>query len=224
MTQAQFEATPSQLSPAIETAPSEAKFLYFDPRVAIMQSETTLPEVKAQMWGELVEENMHDVRRYAWNSTQSIDETEEITQEVMLRLGEKIHLYKPTGPFKHWLWRITLNLLRDRAAHSRNLESPGFGGTDVSEQEVPEGSLLFHAMADERDPAEIYEQKVVVEAVSKAIPTLVSNQRRAIRLTMEGVKRREQVEFLQVSAEVISLRLDRARRNLRNVLQEEVAE
>lgn len=58
---------------------------------------------------------------YFYRATNSVDDAEDLLQELFVKLIEKIKSYQDKGQFEHWLFRIAANMVRDRyrrQAHS----------------------------------------------------------------------------------------------------------
>ena len=96
---------------------------------------------------ELMKQYERLVYRICFSHTGNRDDALDVTQEVFVKVFERIGSFRGSGSFKGWLLRIThnesLNWLRDRSRHGEHREltaanSPGLGArqeTDLLQKE-----------------------------------------------------------------------------------------
>ena len=131
-------------------------------------------EADAASLSGLYEHFYDKIFRYVSFRTGSPLEAEDITEEVFLRMLEKIHSFKRRGhPFSSWLFRIAHNLVVD---HFRKRARKGT---------VPlEGTAEIATAASDLDSR--VELTLRIEQVQRAIEGLTSLQREVISLRFAG--------------------------------------
>jgi len=135
-------------------------------------------------------------------------EAEEIVQEVLLRVWQKANDYTGQARATTWLHRMAHNLAIDSLRRRR-----GQGALDVEQEDGP---------PSER-PYELLAQKQRASSLSDALSTLPERQRMALLLRHEqGLKDPEIAEVLELSVDAVESLLSRARKNLKQLLPEDV--
>ncbi len=141
--------------------------------------------------------------------------SEDITQEVFLRVHQHRKRYRPGGKFSAWLFTIAVNLakneIRSRSRHR---------GTQSLEylQEISGDSEL--ALVDKtRRPDRYTEQMELQKAVSEAVSELPEPYREAVVLRdLDGMSYEEISEILHVPGGTVRSRINRARHMLKKKL------
>lgn len=133
-------------------------------------------------------------------------EAEDIAQETFVRLWRYGHRWDPQGSkLSTWLHQITLNLCRDRIRGRRH-HDPELLST------LPSGSP---------GPGELSLRAEQAHAVHAAIERLPDRQREALMLChFEGMGNIEAAAALQISVRAVESLLGRARRSLRQWLND----
>lgn len=127
-------------------------------------------------------------------------EAEDVTQEAFLRAWKALPDWQPRARFSTWLYRVTLNLCRDRLRKR--------GETAMAEPPEREDVALR--------PDEALDQSQRVRAIETAMNALPERQRAALHLcAMDGRTNIEAAEIMQISVEALESLLARARRTLR---------
>lgn len=130
------------------------------------------------------------VFRIAVHNTPSLQDAQDITQEVFLKLLQTSREFYTSEHLKAWLIRVTINLCRDELRKN--------GRTQLMDKPV-------------KDEA-VYDQSSVLEAV-KALP---ENYRNAIYLHYyEGYKAKEIADILETKENTVLSWLSRGREVLR---------
>jgi RNA polymerase sigma-70 factor (ECF subfamily) len=140
----------------------------------------------------LLEKYRASVSHFLYRMVQDQAVSEELAQEVFLRVYRSRETYEPTAKFTTWLFRIAthlaLNWLRD-AKNERGQERLDESAEDGSTREVP-------------DRAPSVEQKMLhevkVEEVRRAVAALPDKQRAAVLM-----HKYEEMEYSQI-AKVLS--------------------
>ena len=137
-------------------------------------------------------------------------EAEDVTQEAMLKAYRALASFHAESKFSTWLVAIALNegRRRLRIAGRAPLES-------LEEQQgaEPEGDFTPALLTDWREiPLEALERKEVREALVAAVGQLPAIYRQVFTLRdIEELDVRETAEVLEISANVVKVRLHRAR-------------
>ncbi len=142
------------------------------------------------------------VYRIALNDCKSVEDAEDVMQNVFLKLYQCGKQFEDEEYRKRWLIRVTLN-----ECHSL-FRSPWKKMRQEWEPEILENRLIW------QEP----EQSGVFDAVM----ALTEKYRRVIYLYYyEGYQAREIAEILQIRETTVQTRLMRAREKLRKVLEQE---
>lgn len=152
---------------------------------------------------QLVEDHLPGALRFATRLTGNPETAEEIVQESLLRVARSWRTFRNQAQFRTWLFRIVINVFRDRAPARLAAKSLA---TDVVDRRVgdPSASLL-HA-----------ELRQLVAARVSALPP---RQREVLVLvTYEGHSPREAAELLGISEASVYSNLSIARQRLREEL------
>ena len=142
--------------------------------------------------------------------------SEDLVQEVFLRVHRAREKYRPEAKFKTWLYRIAVNVARNkRRSMSRRPEVSLPNTTDT-------GSQGLQAIALEKSglmPSRIADSGELREQVRKAVMGLSERQRMAVLLSkFEGMSYADVGETMGLSESAVKSLLVRARENLRDQL------
>ena len=113
--------------------------------------------------GTLVGRHQGRIRALAYRLTHRWDVADDIAQEAFLRLYRAAPRYRPDASLKTWLYRVTVNLVLDRAKKRR--PQGDFDATEaVFQAESPEATLIRHEAVDavRRAVAQLPERQRVV--------------------------------------------------------------
>jgi RNA polymerase sigma-70 factor (ECF subfamily) len=137
--------------------------------------------------------------RYALSAGLSIEDGEEIVQEVFLALFQHLQRGKPRQNLRGWLFRVTHNLaLRQRGQSRRNPQitvGPYESALPVDPAPSPEDQLA----GSERE-----------ERLQKVLRALPEQDQRCLYLRAEGLRYREIAEALDMSLGSVSMSLGRS--------------
>ena len=167
---------------------------------------------------ELMRRYQNRVATVLFHLVRSRDLTEDLTQEVFLRVFRARHSYRPGAKFSTWLFTIAHNVgmesLRRRARrHETRIEPDGSGPLGVNPLEN-----LVHASSSVI-PARAIDKAEARTMVHMAIESLNERQRMAVLLCrFEGMCYADIAETMGVTPQAVKSLLSRARCNLRDVL------
>ena len=141
--------------------------------------------------------------RFAVRITGDADCAEEIVQEAMLRASQSWHTYRGQALFRTWLFRIILNVFRDRLRHTRT--NVGLS-LDIDDPKAAEPSVELEAKEFER-------------FVARCVSALPPRQREVLVLSAyEGFTAMEIAELLQITTKNVYATLHVARGRIREQL------
>lgn len=125
---------------------------------------------------------------------------EDLTQEIWLKVHERLPTLRDSGKLESWLYRIARNTLIDHARRSRPAEElPENLATDTPEPELPD----------------------LRPALLRFLDQLPTEDREALRLTeYEGLTQKQLAEHLGVSLSGAKSRVQRARARLGRLLDQ----
>ncbi|OGO05688.1 MAG: hypothetical protein A2Y73_07195, partial [Chloroflexi bacterium RBG_13_56_8] len=91
-------------------------------------------------FSELVQKYRERVLRTAYGLVHSVEEAEDVAQEVFLKVWNYLPRYSTQGSFSSWLYRITVNTCIDSLR--KRPEEVALDGTERSKSEGPERTFL----------------------------------------------------------------------------------
>jgi RNA polymerase sigma factor (sigma-70 family) len=148
--------------------------------------------------------------RFAYRHLLNEADAEDVAQETFVRAYFSIGRFRPSAKVSTWLYRIALNLCRDRKRSRAERDR----SASVPLERVPEGNLQVGS-ASSTQPDLQMESRDRVAALEKAIAELPLQWRTPLILTaLEGVSQQETGRILGLSAKAVEMRVYRARRLL----------
>lgn len=163
--------------------------------------DESLPEstVDEAGWAKFVERHRLYIYKVALRLLRNADESEEATQEVLLRTFRALPQFERRAALTTWLYRITVNTCLNRLA-ARAREATAF-------------SAAIDPSSDRTDPLERHLTELAVRAAVRSLP---SAYREALQLYyFEDRPYREVAHLLGVRVSGLKIRMYRARRALR---------
>ena len=163
----------------------------------------------------LVEKHQGAVIGTVAKMTNGSADTEDIAQQVFLRIWKSAKRYQPTAKFTTFLFTVTRNLVfNETSKKSRRKES------SIEEQEDDWHRSV--AYSDETSqPDQTLAQSEMKEIVDNAIARLPEKQRLAVILRRyEEMPYEEMATVLELSVPAVKSQLFRARNSLREMLSE----
>ena len=169
-----------------------------------------------ESFSSLVDEHRPRVLRTAYGVVGSIQEAEEIAQEVFIKVWRSLPGYNRVGAFSSWLYRITINASIDRLRKRRE---------ETSLDELPEGSTPLVDRLSEANlelPEDTIVRKDTGRRIREAIEELPPHARATLILReYEQLSYKEIAEALEIPIGTVMSRLNYARKALRKILVEE---
>ena len=151
-------------------------------------------------WVVLVDRHAVPLQRYAWRIIGDQAEAEDVVQDAMIRLLDKVPTWEPgKAKLRTWLFRVTTNLCIDRKRRQR-----------------PDSLDSRPDVDDPMSGARLAAQFDVTRKVKAALAALPARQRVAVTLVhYEGFSQVEGAAMLGVSVDAFESLVARGRRGLR---------
>ena len=154
------------------------------------------------------------VYNLALQYVQNLEDAEEITQDVFVKIYENLNSFQKKSSLKTWIYRITINqsldFIKARNSKKRNFFSFIFSLNDEK--------LKFEP-ANFNHPGIELEQKEGYKKIFEAINQLSENQKTAIiLLKIEGNSQAETAAIMKLTIKALESLFQRAKKNLEILL------
>jgi RNA polymerase sigma-70 factor (ECF subfamily) len=157
-----------------------------------------------QAWDELIERHGERLFNLALQFSASVEEAEDLTQEIFLRLYQSLRLYRGDCPLLGWALRLSRNLCIDHWRRVRRERT----STTVSEE------VLLHMPAAD-DPRARAQARQELRAVHEALADMPEDLAEVVLLRdLQGWSVEETAAYLEVPPGTVKSRLHRARLEL----------
>ena len=159
-------------------------------------------------FAELVKKYQKQVHVLAWRKIGDFHIAEDITQDVFLKVYQKLHTLKNPNQFSGWLYVVTTNLCNTWLSKNRIHYKP----SEDIETTLIERDVYSRYITEERVQTTVEAQR---EVVNRLLAKLKESERTVMTLHYLGEMTVEEIsKFLGVSAGTIKSRLQRARNRL----------
>lgn len=151
----------------------------------------------------------------ALNYLQNIEDAEEISQDVFVKIYNSLDNFNQKSSYKTWIYRITINQCLDFIKQKNSQKRFFiFGNKSQNEKEYLNTSTFEH-------PGILMENKEDASILFGAINTLSENQKTAFLLSkLDGLSNPEIAEIMQLSISSIESLVFRAKASLHEKLGE----
>jgi RNA polymerase sigma-70 factor, ECF subfamily len=154
-------------------------------------------------FSRLVEDNYDFIFRTACKWSGKRSDAEDIAQEVCIKLAAALKTFDGRSAFTSWLYRVTLNAVRDHqranARRGRNIDA------------------LTHVSDESADPDQ--EAATTMRELWAAVVELPDQQRDAVLLVYaEEMSHAEAAEIMDVKEGTVSFHIHEAKKTLRGLL------
>lgn len=156
-----------------------------------------------EAFGDLIEDHYDLIYRTAWKWCGNRVDAEDIAQDVCVKLGTAIAQFDGRSAFSSWVYRITLNAVRDmqRAGKRRSRHADAYA--EVSPEDEP--------------PSQ--EEAATSRQLWDAVRTLPEKQRDAVLLVYaEELSHAAAAEIMGIKEATVSFHVHEARKTLRGLL------
>ncbi|GIZ08850.1 RNA polymerase sigma factor [Flavobacterium sp. UMI-01] len=162
---------------------------------------------------ELYAQHKSLVYNVALSYVQNVEDAEEITQDVFVKLFQSIDTFKQQSSLKTWIYRITINKSLDFLKHKKSQKRFFiFGKRSENEYEIENVSNFEH-------PGVLLENKEKSKLLFEVVNELGENQKTAFILSkMDGLSNPEIATIMEMSISSVESLLFRAKDNLRKKL------
>jgi RNA polymerase sigma-70 factor (ECF subfamily) len=167
-------------------------------------------------FSELIDEYKNMVFSLSYKMTNSLQDAEDISQEVFIRVYKSLYNFNPNYKFSTWLYQMTLNLCRDRFRKGKipsvSLDTP----LDKDDQK----DLRSIIPDNQNNPEDIIIRTEQTNFVNELISSLPLKYREVIVLRhLRDLSYEEMSKILNISLGSVKTRLFRARELLKNKLK-----
>lgn len=165
-------------------------------------------------FGELVNRYYEMVYVLAYGVVNNREVARDVTQDVFIKVYERLHKFDEKSKFKTWLYRVSVNAAIDQHRKKKPVQS--IDVTDAAEESDRAPVVMTDTAPSPRDQAHQEELKArMKEALSK-----LSEDHRAILILREwqGLSYQEIAESLEIDHGTVMSRLFYARKKLGEVL------
>ncbi|MET3924161.1 RNA polymerase sigma factor (sigma-70 family) [Devosia sp. 2618] len=157
----------------------------------------------AQAFGELIEDHYDLIHRTAWKWCGNRSDAEDVAQDVCVKLGSAIAGFDGRSAFSSWVYRITLNTVRDmqRAGQRRGKYADAYA--EISPEDHPPDQ----------------EEAATSRQLWAAVRDLPEKQRDAVLLVYaEELSHAAAAEIMGIKEATVSYHVHEARKTLRGLL------
>jgi len=162
---------------------------------------------------ELVNRYKNRVFSIVYRMIGQYQEAEDITQEVFINIYEKLYQFDTGKKFAPWVYRIASNTSISALRKKKNVVVLDF---DDVQHVTYENSIA----GESYNPQFIYEREELKGLINEAIMELPENYRMVIILRYQmDLDNQEIASILDISKENIEVRVHRARKALRQIIQ-----
>lgn len=167
-------------------------------------------------FNELFELIGMDLYRWIYSIVRNADDSEEVLQEVYVRIFRHINKLKDPTKFQAWISRLLINqcntFLKHRGRHMSYTLDEAIEST--------EDQLPLQGSPEITSPRDSLAQKELFQTIQRAIQTLPPKQRMAIQLfEVEGYSIKEVADMLDSTEGAIKFNLHEGRKKLRKYLK-----
>ena len=166
---------------------------------------------------KLIESYQKKVFNIALGIIGNYDDASELAQEVFIKIYKSINSFKGDSSFSTWIYRITTNVCLDEIRKRKKAYTVSLD-EDI---ELKEGNVN-RQIADERyTPHENFERKEINKVLRDSIAKLPEDQKIAVVLRdIQGFSYDEIAKYTNCSLGTVKSRINRARQNLRSIINE----
>jgi RNA polymerase sigma-70 factor (ECF subfamily) len=157
------------------------------------------------------------VYNVALSYVQNSENAQEITQDVFVKVYEKLDSFNEKSTIKTWIYRITVNQSLDFIKMSGRKKRFGFM-TGLVDRQNREHSVFTHF----DHPGVQLEQKEAVQKIYEGINQLPAKQKTVLLLRIqEELSHKEIADILETTAKAVESLVSRARKNLEKIMLDE---
>lgn len=165
------------------------------------------------LFEKLYHEHKTLVFNVALNYLQNVEDAEEITQDVFVKIYNSLENFNQKSTYKTWIYRITINQCLDHIKHKNSQKRFFiFGKKSQNEQQYLNTATFEH-------PGILMENQEEAAILFEVINTLTENQKTAFLLSkLDGLSNPEIAEIMQLSISSVESLVFRAKISLQEKL------
>jgi RNA polymerase sigma factor (sigma-70 family) len=163
----------------------------------------------------LFDANHKKVFNIALNIVQSIEDAEDITQEVFVEVYQSLHSFNQNSSASTWIYRIAVNKSLDYLRAKKRKKRFAF----LTQLFHPETGEQLHEASIFDHPGVVLENKERSQLLFKALDKLPENQRTAFVLhKIDGFSQKETALLMNLSEKAVESLVQRAKENMKKIL------
>ncbi len=168
---------------------------------------------------ELIKEHKKSAYRIALKVLRNVEDAEDISQEALIKVFKNIQNFNMQSTFKVWMYRIVVNscldFKRKKTIDAYSLdETIKFDGNNEVKKEIVDNT---------NNPDVMIEKNFDSEMVNDAVNKLDDDFKTIIILRdIKGFSYQEISQILSCNLGTVKSRLSRARKNLKQIIEEEI--
>lgn len=171
------------------------------------------------LFERLYHEHKTLVYNMALHYLQNIEDAEEVTQDVFVKVYHSLTHFQQKSSYKTWIYRITINQCLDFSKRKNSQKHFFiFGKKSQNEQEYFNTSTFEH-------PGILMENQEAATQLFAVINTLTENQKTAFLLSkLDGLSNPEIAEIMEMSISAVESLIFRAKGSLQEKLSKKFTE
>lgn len=172
-----------------------------------------LKEGNKSVQKELILQYSKQIYNLVYYHLQNKEESEEVTQDVFLKIIAKAHTFNFKSKFETWMYRLAVNETLDRIRYNQRQKR--------KVEKVPLQSMVYVCDHRHQNPSQELQSAESKQMVLDAIEKLPESQKTAILLAkMEGKPQKEVADIMNISVKAVESLIQRAKNGLREHLQD----
>jgi len=146
----------------------------------------------------------------------SVDEIDDIAQEVFLRIFKNIRQYREESSFETWVYQVTLNYIRSHLRWKSFIGRFFIEHVEHGQEMGKPTDPMSRLCVDTRNPASTLENRQLADEVLELVRGLPASQREVLIMhEVNDLTYEEAARILGVTVGTVKSRLNRARAALR---------
>ncbi|GGG52791.1 RNA polymerase sigma factor SigX [Croceivirga lutea] len=160
------------------------------------------------LFGVLYDRHAKMVYNKCYGFARSIDEAEDLTQDIFLMLFVKLASFKGKSKFTTWLYSFTYNFCVNYVNRNKQRK--------MSDNSIPMDTAEYKISDEEVSDETIYEMKSA--KLAKSLEMIEPEEKSILLLKyQDGASIKELSEFLEIGESAVKMRLKRAKSKLLNI-------
>jgi RNA polymerase sigma-70 factor (ECF subfamily) len=169
-----------------------------------------------RLFEEILDKYERKIFNMIYRMVGNYDDAVDLTQETFLRVYKSLRSFRGEANIYTWIYQIALNLCRTKLAQDKRMRVISLD----QEIETEEGEMEREIPDDSMTPEQTWEARNIQEAVQRAIEKLPLPYREVIVLhDLQGFSYEEIANMLGINEEAVRVRLHRARKRLKELLE-----